>query len=85
MLLELTAQQSNCGIQIAKWQMDVQEVRLTTQFFQEISHLEYTFVPDKLEFGRQPRTLDSGINIGVRLLIFEKFWRQKKFKNDRNA
>ena len=30
-------------------------------------------------------TLDSGINVGVRLLIFEKFWRQKKFKNDRNA
>ena len=23
-------------------------------------------------------TLDSGINVGVRLLIFEKFWRQKK-------
>ena len=30
-------------------------------------------------------TLDSGINVGVRLLIFKKFWRQKKFKNDRNA
>ena len=23
-------------------------------------------------------TLDSGINVGVRLLIFEKFWRQKE-------
>ena len=30
-------------------------------------------------------TLDSGINVGVRLLIFEKFRRQKKIKNDRNA
>ena len=30
-------------------------------------------------------TLDSGINVGVRLLIFEKFWRKKKLKNDRNA
>ena len=30
-------------------------------------------------------TLDSGINIGVRLLIFENFWSKKKLKNDRNA
>jgi hypothetical protein len=29
-------------------------------------------------------TLDSGINIGLRLLIFEKIWRKKKL-NDRNA
>ena len=34
---------------------------------------------------KQACTLDSGINVGVRLLIFEKFWRQKKIKNDRNA
>ena len=25
-------------------------------------------------------TLDSGINVGVRLLIFEKFWSKKKLK-----
>ena len=25
-------------------------------------------------------TLDSGINVGVRLLIFEKFWRKKNWK-----
>ena len=30
-------------------------------------------------------TLDSGINIGVRLLISKKFWRQKKLEIDRNA
>ena len=30
-------------------------------------------------------TLDSRINIGVRLLTFEKFWREKKNENDRNA
>ena len=30
-------------------------------------------------------TLDSGINIGVRLLIFEKKIEGKKMKNDRNA
>ena len=30
-------------------------------------------------------TLDSGINIGVRLLIFEKLCREKKIKNDHNA
>jgi len=30
-------------------------------------------------------TLDSGINIGVRLLIFEKKIKGKKIKNDRNA
>ena len=30
-------------------------------------------------------TLDSGINIGVRLLIFEKKLKEKKRKNDRNA
>ena len=34
---------------------------------------------------RKTGTLDSEINIGVRLLIFENFWRQKKIKNDRNA
>ena len=30
-------------------------------------------------------TLDSGVNVGVRLLSFEKFWRKKKLKNDGNA
>ena len=30
-------------------------------------------------------TLDSGINVGVFLLIFEKFWRKKIIKNDCNA
>ena len=30
-------------------------------------------------------TLESGINVGVRLFIFEKFWRKKKEKNYRNA
>ena len=30
-------------------------------------------------------TLDSGINVGVRLLIFEKFWSKKKFENDCDA
>ena len=30
-------------------------------------------------------TLDSGINIGVRLLIFEKKIEGKKMKNDHNA
>ena len=35
-----------------------------------------------LEFSS---TLDSGINIGVRLLIFEKNWRKNKIINDRNA
>ena len=33
--------------------------------------------------GTELLTLDSGVNVGVRLLIFEKFWRQKK--NNRNA
>ena len=37
--------------------------------------LEFTFV----------NTLDYGINIGVRLSIFEKFRSQKKIKNDHNA
>ena len=30
-------------------------------------------------------TLDSGINVGVRLLIFEKKIKKKKMKNDRDA
>ena len=30
-------------------------------------------------------TLDSGINVGVRLLIFEKIWSKKKIENDCNA
>ena len=30
-------------------------------------------------------TLDSGINVGVRLLIFEKIEEEKKLKNDCNA
>ena len=30
-------------------------------------------------------TLDSGINIGLSLLIFEKFWSKIFFLNDRNA
>ena len=30
-------------------------------------------------------TVDSGINKGLLLLIFEKCWRRKKTKNDRNA
>ena len=30
-------------------------------------------------------TLDSQINVGLRLLIFENFWRKREFKNDRNA
>ena len=30
-------------------------------------------------------TLDSGINVGVRLLIFEKNGRKKNMKNDSNA
>ena len=30
-------------------------------------------------------TLDSGTNVGVRLLIFEKKVKKKKLKNDRNA
>ena len=30
-------------------------------------------------------TLESGINIGVRLVIFEKKIKKKKLKNDRNA
>ena len=30
-------------------------------------------------------TLDSGINVGVRLFIFEKFWMKQKLKNDRNG
>ena len=30
-------------------------------------------------------TLDSGINKGVRLLIFEKKLKEKKMKNNRNA
>ena len=33
----------------------------------------------------QTSTLESGINVGARLLIFEKKLRQKKMKNDRNA
>ena len=30
-------------------------------------------------------TLDSGINVGVRLLFFEKNGRKKNMKNDGNA
>ena len=32
-----------------------------------------------------PSTLDSGINIGIRLLIFEKKLKEKKLKNDFNV
>ena len=30
-------------------------------------------------------TLESGINLGVGLLIFEKSWRKKRLKNNPNA
>ena len=32
-----------------------------------------------------PSTLESGINVGVRLSIFEKKNKKKTLKNDRNA
>ena len=52
---------------------------------QIVKFLESNGLLGKFHFGFRKYTLDFGINIGVRLLIFEKKIEGKKMKNDHNA
>ena len=68
------------------WQPNHQSLVIYEYFFSEILFIFFnSFEKINIDWLVKKFTLDSGINIGVRLLIFEKFWRQKKIKNDRNA
>ena len=50
-----------------------------------ISLLRFPLLQYFKKFHKYLPTLDSGINVGVRLLFFEKNGRKKNMKNDGNA
>ena len=61
-------------------QTSVQRICILVQYIKVAkSQRDFSFLPN-LQKRLKITTLDSGINIGVRLLIFEK-----KMKNDHNA